>query len=53
MIDKPTLQEQALKIATEIHEQHKNSYWAQAYLVQELKAELERLDKEYNESRGI
>lgn len=45
-----TLQEQALRIATEIHMEHKNSYWAQQFLLQELRAELERLDREYNES---
>lgn len=49
-MDKSTLQDQALEIATKIHEEHKNSFWAQQFLLQELRAELERLDREYNEA---
>jgi hypothetical protein len=49
-VPKETLQEHAIYIASEIHHTYKNSYWAQQFLLQELRAELERLDTEYNES---
>ncbi len=49
-IDKPTIQDLALRLATEIHYAYRDSYWAQQYVLQELRAELERLDREYNES---
>ncbi len=47
---KQTIQEEALELATRIHEAHKNSFWAQQFLLQELRAELERLDREHNEA---
>ena len=47
---KQTIQDEALKLASEIHAKHRGSYWTQQQLVQELIAELARLDREFQES---